>query len=170
MAGGIQQLSKTAQAGLKESLAAQSAPASPVTPPNPQDRKEPDEATFLDIQRVRRAADVAQQHFSTGDPNQPPDPRELVMGAISAAMTRMMSRIDLSDAVDALLERLFPLASPQLKQRLQAMFAPIPSPTPGPGAGVPVATPDQGAAGGVTGPPPSAGPAGAATGEAGPPA
>jgi hypothetical protein len=106
-------------AGLKESLASQSAPQNPATP---KDRTDPDESLLLDFQRVRRALDVAREHLPEGDP------RTLLVGAVGACFTRLLSHIELTDAVDVLLERAFPLSSPQLKQRLQAMFAPPPPP------------------------------------------
>ena len=149
---GLGGLSKDAQAGLKESLAGQSAPPNPATP---KDRTDPAEATLLDLQRIRRALQVAQEHIQEGDP------RELLIGGMNACMTRLLSSIELSDAVDVLLERLFPLSSPQLKARLQAMFAPISPPTGlGGGAQPPGATPgaNAGPAGGATGQPPGGGP------------
>lgn len=163
---GIAGLSKDAQAGLKTSLASQSAPPNAATPSDPAKRKDPNEAGFIDIQRIRRAADVAAEHMDEGDP------QLLLISGISAAMTRLLSAIDLSDAVDVLLERLFPLSSPQLKSRLQAMFAPISPPSGlGGGASAPGLIPGQnpGAAGGATGPTPGASP-GPPSGEAGPPA
>jgi hypothetical protein len=150
---GIQGLSKDAQAGLKQSLAGQSAPPNPQTP---KDRTDPSEATLLDLQRIRKATQVAMDHLSEGDP------RELLVGGINACMTRLLSRIELSDAVDILLERLFPLSSPALKQRLQAMFAPISPPTGlGGGAQPPEAIPgaNPSSAGGATGQPPGGAPA-----------
>lgn len=161
MAGGLQGLSKDAQAGLKESLAGQSAPPNSQTPTNPAQRKDPNEVTFLDLQRIRRATEVAVDHMDESDP------QVLLISGINACMTRLLSRIDLSDAVDVLLERLFPLASPQLKQRLAAMFQPI-SPPVGPAGGAPGATPDQGAAGGATGQSPGGAQA-PMPGDAGPP-
>ena len=124
--GGLQALSKPQLDSLKGNLAGQSAPPNPQTPT---DRKDPSEATMLDLQRIRRATDVAVEHLTEGDP------RELLIGGINACMTRLLSSIELSDAVDVLLERLFPLSSPQLKQRLQAMFAPQISPPTGLGGG-----------------------------------
>lgn len=145
-------LSKDAQAGLKESLAGQSAPPNPQTQSDPNKRKDPSEATFLDLQRIRRATEVAVSHLDEQDP------QALLIGGINACMTRLLSSVDLSDAVDVLLERLFPLASPQLKQRLATMFAPI-SPPVGPvgGAQAPGASPmpNQGPADGATGQPPA---------------
>jgi hypothetical protein len=150
---GLGGLSKDAQAGLKESLAGQSAPPNPQTP---KDRTDPAEATLLDLQRIRRALQVAQEHIDDTDP------KALVIGAMNAAMTRMLSKIELSDSVDILLERLFPLSSATLKQRLQTMYAPISPPTGlGGGAQPPGATPgaNAGPAGGATGQPPAGAPA-----------
>jgi hypothetical protein len=151
---GVAGLSKDMQAGLQKSLASQSAPPNPQTPTNPTDRKDPGEATFIDLQRVRRASEVAASHMDESDP------QVLLLSGINACMTRLLSSISLSDAVDVLLERLFPLASPQLKARLAAMFTPI-SPPVGPaggaqGLGQPPG-PNQGPAGGATGQPPGGG-------------
>lgn len=158
-------LSHGAQMGLQQSLASQSAPANAATPSDPAKRKDPNEATFLDLQRVRRASEVAVSHMDEQDP------QALLLGGINACMTRLLSAIDLSDAVDVLLERLFPLSSPQLKQRLAAMFQPISPPVGPAGGAVPGADPGaQGAAGGATGPTPGAG-SGPPSGDAGlPPA
>jgi hypothetical protein len=150
-------LSKDAMAGLQQSLAGQSAPSNPATP---KDRTDPTEATLLDLQRIRKACALAMEHLAEGDP------RELLVGGINACMTRLLSRIELSDAVDILLERLFPLSSPALKQRLTAMFAPI-SPPNGLGGGAQGASPNGGPAGGITGPTPGA-PPGVPSGDAGP--
>jgi hypothetical protein len=163
--GGLQALSKPQLDSLKGNLAGQSAPPNPQTPT---DRKDPSEATMLDLQRIRRATDVAVEHLTEGDP------RELLIGGINACMTRLLSSIELSDAVDVLLERLFPLSSPQLKQRLQAMFAPQISPPTGLGGGaqqpgLPSAA-NQGLPPGATGQPPGGSPQGASMpGEAGSP-
>ncbi len=150
---GLSSLSKPVLDSLKGNLAGQSAPPNPQTPT---DRTDPDEARILDYQRVRRALDRANEYLPEGDPHQ------LLIGAMSACMTRVLSKIDLSDAVDVLLERLFPLSSPQLKQRLQAMFAPISPPT-GLGGGAPGGGPPPpglGSAGGPTGQPPGGAPSG----------
>lgn len=161
---GVPGLSKDAMSGLKQSLAGQSAPPNPATPTNPADRKDPSDATMLDIKRIQRSCAVAQEHLDDGDP------KELLVGGINACMTRLLSAIDISDAVDVLLERLFPLSSPTLKQRLQSMFQPISPPTglgggaQGPGQ---VPGPNQGPAGGTTGPPPGAGPSGPSASDAG---
>lgn len=158
---GLEGLSKSAASGLQESLAGQSAPANPATPANPADRKDPNEAYFLDVQRIRKSADVAASHAEESDP------KALLFGGISATMTRLLTSIELSEAVDVLLERLFPLSSPQLKQRLAMMFAPI-SPPVGPGGGA-GGLPPQGGAGAATGQPPAGGPLGAPGGDAGTP-
>jgi len=147
---GLAGLSKPVLDSLKGNLAGQSAPPNPQTPT---DRSDPSDDTLLDMKRIQRACAIAQEHLSSGMPEQA-DPRELLIGGIHACMTRLLSKIDLSDAVDVLLERLFPLSSPTLKQKLQAMFAPIPPPT-GLGGGVPAGGP----------PPPGPGGAGAATGQ-----
>lgn len=149
-------LSKDTEAGLKQSLAGQSAPANPQTPSDPSKRKDPSEATFLDLQRIRRATEVAVSHLDEQDP------QALLIGGINACMTRLLSSIDISDAVDVLLERLFPLSSPQLKSRLQAMFMPISPPVVPAGGAVPGADPGatQGAAGGATDQPPAGPPPG----------
>ena len=158
---GLQGLSKDAMAGLQQGLAGQSAPPNPATPKN---RTDDADVLILDLQRIRRACDVARDHVPDGDP------RELLIGGVHACFTRLLSHIELSDAVDVLLERLFPLSSPQLKQRLQAMFAPI-SPTAGLAAGAQGASPNQGPAGGATGLPPGGAPQGPPMpGDAGPPA
>jgi hypothetical protein len=147
---GLGQLSKPVLDSLKGNLAGQSAPPNPQTPTH---RTDPNESRILDYQRVRRALDRAHEHIPDGDPE------ELFIGAMGSAMTRLLSKIDLSDAVDVLLERLFPLSSPQLKAKLQAMFAPISPPTGlgggAPGGGPPL--PGQGAAVGATGSPPGGG-------------
>jgi hypothetical protein len=147
---GLGQLSKPVLDSLKGNLAGQSAPPNPATPTN---RKDPSESRLLDYQRVRRALDRAHEQIPDGDPE------ELLIGAMGACMTRVLSKIDLSDAVDVLLERLFPLSSPQLKAKLQAMYAPISPPT-GLGGGAPGGGPPpsgQSAAGGATGSPPGGG-------------
>lgn len=150
---GVAGLSKDAQAGLKQSLAGQSAPPNPATP-MPNDRKDPDESTLLDMQRVRRALDVAKENLD------PADPKQLLISSIHACFTRMLSHVELSDAVDVLLERLFPLSSQTLKARLQSMFTPI-SPPIGPAGGAQGATPNQGPPLGATGQPPGGPPQGA---------
>jgi hypothetical protein len=169
MAAGVQSLSKSAMDGLKANLAGQSAPPNPATPTN---RQEDSDATLIDLQRIRRALDVAQEHMTkNGDPASGADPRELLIGGMHACVSRLLSRIELSDAVDVLLERLFPLSSPELKQKLQAMYKPISPPTGlgggAPGAGSPA--PGPGGAGAATGQPPGAAPA-VMPGDAGPPA
>jgi hypothetical protein len=146
--------------GLKQNLAGQSAPPNPATPSNPADRKDPSEASMLDFKRILRSAQVAQENLEDGDP------KELLVGAVAACFQRLLSSIDLSDAVDVMLERLFPLSSPQLKQRLQSMFAPPISPPTGLGGGAP-GMPGQGPAGGPTGQPPAGGPPGSPGGDAG---
>jgi hypothetical protein len=156
---GVGALSKDAQAGLKQSLAAQSAPPNPQTPPNPQDRKDPDDAVLIDMQRVRKSLDVAKEHLDDADPKQ------VLIAAMHACFTRLLTHVDLSDAVDVLLERLFPLSSATLKERLKTMFAPV-SPPPGLGGGAqqsgfPLAgAANQGPAGGATGQPPGGAPQG----------
>jgi hypothetical protein len=148
---GVQGLSQTAQAGLKEALAGQSAPPNPQTPKS---RADDSETTLLDLQRVRRALDVAQEHLDDTDP------RALLIGGMHSCVMRLLSRIELSDAVDVLLERLFPLSSQTLKQRLQTMYAPISPPTGlGGGAQPPGSAPgaNASAAGGATGQPPGGG-------------
>ncbi len=158
---GVPGLSKSVQDSLKGSLAAQSAPPNPQTPSNPADRMDPSESKLLDLQRVRRALQVAQEHMDDTDPI------ALLVGAMSACTTRLLSRIEISDAVDILLERCFPLASQTLKVRLQQMFAPI-SPPPGLGGGAQGLTPpNPSAAGGATGQPPAGPPSGEPGGDAG---
>lgn len=163
---GMSGLSKSASDELKNSLASQSAPANPQTPPNPADRKDPSELGFIDIQRIRKSADVAAQNVDESDP------KALLYSGISATMTRILTAVDLSEAVDVLLERLFPLSSPELKARMAAMFTPI-SPPAGPAGGAqapgPSPMPNLGAAGGATGQSPGGAPA-PTPGEAGPPA
>ena len=137
--------------GLKEALASQSAPPNPATAT---DRKDPAEVTLISMQRVRRALDRLKDEMDDTDP------KALLIGSMGACMTRLLASVELSDAVDVLLERAWPLSSPQLKQRVQAMFAPPPpiSPPSGLGGGAqppgsaPMANP--GLAGGATGQPP----------------
>jgi hypothetical protein len=113
---------------------------------------DPSESKLLDLQRVRRALQVAQEHMDDTDPI------ALLVGAMSACTTRLLSRIEISDAVDILLERCFPLASQTLKVRLQQMFAPISPPTglgggAQPPGGVPLGA-NTGGAGAATDQPP----------------
>jgi hypothetical protein len=144
--------------GLKQALASQSAPPNPQTP---KDRTDPAETTLLSLQRVRRSLDRLKEELDEADP------RTLLVGAMGSCVTRLLSHIELTDAVDVLLERAFPLSSPQLKQRLQAMFAPPPPPISPPtglgggmqGPGIPPG-PNQGPAGGATGQPPGGPPPG----------
>lgn len=143
---GLAGLSGSALSALKGSLASQSAPPNPQTPAN---RTDPSEALLLDFQRVRRALEVAREHIPDGDP------RELFIGALHGAVTRLLSHIELSDSVDVLLERCWPLASATLKQKVAGMF----SPPPGLGGGaVPGQAPGNlGGAGAPTGPIPAPG-------------
>jgi hypothetical protein len=153
--------------GLKSALASQSAPPNPQTPT---DRKDPSDTQLLDFQRIRRSLEVALANIDDSDP------RMLLLEAQRACMVRLLASVELTDAVDVLLTRAFPLASADLKARLSTMFAPPPiSPTNGLGAGAsqPGSAPggEQGIPSGATGsppgaPPPMAGP----SGEAGPPA
>jgi hypothetical protein len=151
---GIAGMSQSALGGLKESLASQSAPANPQTPTDPSDRKDPSEATSIDLQRIRASCDKASKGYDDADPH------KLLVDGMSACVTRLMASIHFSDAVDVLLERLFPLSSPQLKQRLQMMYTPI-SPPVGPAGGAQgpglIPGPNQGPAGGATGQPPGGG-------------
>ena len=157
---GMPGLSGGAMAGLKSALASQSAPPNPATP---KDRTDPAETTLLSLQRVRRALDRLKEELDEADP------RTLLIGAMSGCVTRLLSHIELTDAVDVLLERAFPLSSPQLKARLQAMFAPPISPPTGLGGGAqrPGMPPgaNQGLPGGPQAAPPGAPPG--AAGEAG---
>jgi hypothetical protein len=161
---GIQQLGGDALAKLKAGLASQSAPPNPATD---KDRSDPAEATLLDIQRVRRSLEVAKDHLPEGDP------RVVLFAGVHGAFSRLLSSVELSDAVDILLEQCFPLSSPHLKQKLQAMFTPPPVPgLGGGGAGMPgmPGKPPMGAAGPPTGPLPGPpGPPGALGGQVGPP-
>jgi hypothetical protein len=143
---GMAGLSSSALSALKGSLAAQSAPPNPQTP---HDRSDPSEALLLDLQRIRRSLEVAKEHLPEGDP------RELLIGAMHGAVSRLLSHIELSDAVDVLLERCWPIASSTLKQKVQMMF----SPPPGLGGGaVPGQVPgNPGGAGAPTGPNPAPG-------------
>ena len=154
--------------GLKSALASQSAPPNPATP---KDRSDPSDSTLLDFQRVRRALDVLKSGLQDGDP------RGILVDAMHSCMTRLLTKVQVSDAVDILLERAFPLASPDLKSRLQAMLAPPPPISPPPGLGGGAQPPassglpgmNQAPSPGATNQPPGAPPAGA-PGDAGPPA
>ncbi len=163
---GMAGLSGGAMQGLKQSLASQSAPPNPATP---KDRTDPAETTLLSLQRVRRALDRLKEELDETDP------RTLLIGAMSGCITRLLSHIELSDAADVLLERAFPLSSPQLKSRLQAMFAPPISPPTGLGGGMkgpgaPAPGPNQAPlAGPQAAPPGGPSPGGPMPGEAGPP-
>jgi hypothetical protein len=140
--------------GLQAALASQSAPPNPATPT---DRSDPQEVTLISFQRVRRSLDRLKEELDDTDP------RSLLIGSMGACVTRLLASIELSDAVDVLLERAWPLSSPQLKQRVAAMFAPPPlSPPSGPGVGAQPPGPlapdaNQGAALGATGQPPGSG-------------
>lgn len=164
---GLQGLSKSAQTGLKESLAAQSAPANTQTPLN---RTDPAQTTSLDFQRVRHLLTRMKQalELTSNNLQDENDPRLLFINALEEGVTLLLRDKHLPDAADAILERLFPLASPMLKQRVAAMFTPI-SPPNGLGGGAPGATPNPGAAGGVTGPTPGGAATSAPSGEAGNP-
>jgi hypothetical protein len=155
---GVPGLSKTAQDSLKGSLASQSAPPNPQTPSNPKDRSDPNDEMLLDLNRIKRSCAVALEHMTQGNPEQG-DPRELLIGAVHKCFERLLSKIELSDAVDVLLERLLPLSSQTLKQRLQAMYAPISPPTGLGGGAQPPGPPEAntGPAGGATGQPPGGG-------------
>jgi hypothetical protein len=139
---GINSLSGSALNKLQAGLASQSAPANSATPNN---RTDPKETSLLDLQRIRRALEVAKTNLDDADPQQ------LLIGAMHGAISRLLSRVDLADSVDIMLEAAYPLASPRLTQRLAAMFSPPiglgGGATPGPQPpGIPSAT-------GVTGPP-----------------
>ncbi len=114
---GIGALSGQAMEKLKAGLASQSAPANSATPAAHL-RADPAESTLLDMQRVRRALEVAKSHLEETDPQQ------VLIGAMHGAVSRLLSKVDLSDAVDVLLEQAFPLSSQHLKERLQSMFSP----------------------------------------------
>jgi len=164
---GVPQLSGSAASGLKSALASQSAPPNPNTPT---DRTDQSDVVLLDFQRVRRALDVTKDHLPDGDP------RGVLMNAMHSCVTRLLTRVSVSDAVDVLLERAFPLSSPELKQRLQTMFAPAPpiSPPTGLGGGAQAPgmppAPNAGPPPGITSPPPGGAPQGPPPGDAGPPA
>jgi hypothetical protein len=134
---------------LKASLAGQSAPANPATQA---DRSDPAESQLLDFQRIRRSCEVAKDHLPESDP------RLLLIGGIHGAVSRLLSRVDLSDAADVLLESVFPLASPSLKAKVASMFAPI-SPLAGSGGGaaLPGQAPGGQPGGNPTGPSPALG-------------
>jgi hypothetical protein len=148
--------------GLKSALASQSAPPNPNTP---SDRTDPSDALLLDFQRIRRSLEVAVSNIDDADP------RMLLLEGMRASIMRLLASVQLSDAVDILLKRCFPLASAELKASLATMFAP-PTPSPTTGLGVGAAPPGSapggapGSPGGATGLPPG-GPMGAMPG--GPP-
>ncbi len=123
--GGINALSGPVRDKLMSGLASQSAPANPATS---MDRTDPAESLLMDYQRIRRSLEVCKSHLPDGDP------RLLLIGAMHGAVSRLLSRVELSDAVDVLLEQSYPLSSPHLKERLQASF----SPPMAPGGGAPM--------------------------------
>jgi hypothetical protein len=159
MAGGISGLSKDAQTGLQKNLASQSAPANPQTKPDPADRQPVDALLWEAMRAVPRAAERVLGHLPDGDP------RELLYGAIQHSLYKIVDLDELSDKVDLLLERLFPLSSPTLKQKLATMFTPI-SPPVGPAGGA-GGLPPQGGAGAATGQPPAPGAPAPGGGDAG---
>jgi hypothetical protein len=124
--GGLPQLGQKEMSGLKTALASQSAPPNPQTPT---DRTDPSDAVLLDFQRVRRALD------KTKDGLPEADPRGVLVGAMHSCVTRLLTRVQTSDAVDILLERAFPLSSPELRSKLAQMFAPPPPLSPPTGLG-----------------------------------
>lgn len=123
---GLSGLSSKTQGTLQDALASQAAPPNPSTE---KDRTDPAESKLLDLQRVRRSLAIAKEHFDDTDP------AVLLISAMNGCVSRMLSGVQLSDAADALLEGVFPLASQQLKMRLQSMFAPQVSPPTGLGGG-----------------------------------
>ena len=108
-------LSPSAMSQLQQGLASQSAPPNPATA---KDRTDPAESKLLDLQRIRRSIEVAKKNLDDAAPEL------LMLSAMHGAASRMLTGGELSDAADALLEGVFPLASAALKQRLQTMFSP----------------------------------------------
>jgi hypothetical protein len=164
---GLSGLSKSAQDGLKHSLAAQSAPPNPQTPPNPQDRQPFNELFYLAMRKVPRVIEQAMEHAPEGDLRQP-----VLNALLKGTFPILKEGPQLADQIDDILRALFPLSSPSLKKELQAMYAPI-SPPVGPAGGAPgavSAAPGPGGAGAATGQPPGALPqGGVAPGDAGSP-
>jgi len=154
----LNQMNGPALEKLKASLASQSAPSNPKTDKTRE--ADPAESFLLDTQRVRKSLEVAKKNMEETDPKQ------LLFGAMHGCISRMLSSVDLPDAVDILLTQAFPLSSPALKMKLQQMMAPPQiSPPVGPSGGAtppgvpppsgigPISAPAQAGPGGPVGPP-----------------
>ncbi len=155
---GLAQMNGSALEKLKASLASQSAPSNPKT--DTKREVDPEQSFLLDTQRIRKSLEVAKKNLDETDPKQ------LLFGAMHGCVSRMLSSVDLPDAVDILLTQAFPLASPALKMKLQQMMAPPQiSPPVGPSGGAtppgvpppsgigPISAPAPAGPGGPVGPP-----------------